>query len=396
MKIAIFSDSFYPELSGISDSIIALAKELAKFGNQINFYVPYYSAKNYQRAKLSEQELDLGENIKINRLFSFPYKSGTEQARLTVPSPWHWISVKDFGPDIIHTQLFFGVGLDAIISAKINNIPIVGTNHTAITEFVRYSPIKTEWFKKLSMKYAVWYYNHCNYVTAPSQSVFDEMDKYGFNQSHRVISNPINLDIFSPLLLNKKQEIKKEFGLSDATLVCAGRLAPEKNIDVLIRALSLVKRRFPAVSLILAGHGNAAEKLKNLAKTLNLGQSIKFLGTVDQLTLAKLYQASEIFVISSTSETQSMSLMQAMASGLPAVGVKARTLPEYINDQNGFLVEPNDYRAFAEKLIILLEDSILRKKLGQNASALVQKFSISNITKEWERIYNNVISMKNK
>lgn len=396
MKIAIFSDSFYPELSGISDSIIALAKELAKSGNQINFYVPYYSAKNYQRVKLSEQELDLGENIKINRLFSFPYRSGTEQARLAVPSPWHWISIKDFGPDIIHTQLFFGVGLDAIISAKINNIPIVGTNHTAITEFVRYSPIKTEWFKKLSIKYAVWYYNHCDYVTAPSQSVFDEMDKYGFNQSHRVISNPIDIDIFSPLLLNKKQEIKKEFGLSDATLVCAGRLAPEKNIDVLIRALSLVKRRFPTVSLILAGHGNAAEKLKNLAKTLNLGQSVKFLGTVDQLTLAKLFQASEIFVISSTSETQSMSLMQAMASGLPAVGVKARTLPEYINDQNGFLVEPNDYRAFAEKLIILLENSILRKKLGQNASAFVQKFSISNITKEWERIYNNVISMKNK
>lgn len=396
MKIAIFSDNFYPELSGISDSIIALAKELVKSGNQINFYVPYYSAKNYQKAKLPKRELDLGKNIKINRLFSFPCRSGTGQARLTVPSPWHWISIRDFGPDIIHTQLFFGIGLDALMSAKINHIPIVGTNHTAITEFVRYSPIKAEWFKKLSMKYAVWYYNHCDYATAPSQSVFDEMNKYGFSQSYRVISNPINLDIFSPLLLNKKQEIKKEFGLSDATLVCAGRLAPEKNIDVLIRALSLVKKRFPTVSLILAGHGNATDKLKELAKTLNLGQSVKFLGTVDQLTLAKLYQASEIFVISSTSETQSMSLIQAMASGLPAVGVKARALPEYINDQNGFLVEPNDCRAFAEKLIILLENSILRKKLGQNASAFAQKFSISNIAKEWERIYNNVISMKNK
>jgi len=396
MKIAIFSDSFYPELSGISDSIITLAKELVKSGNQINFYVPYYSAKNYQRAKLFKQELDLGENIKINRLFSFPYRSGTGQARLTVPCPRHWLSIRNFSPDIIHTQLFFGVGLDALISAKINNIPIVGTNHTAITEFVRYSPIKAEWFKKLSMKYAVWYYNHCDYVTAPSQSVFDEMNKYGFNRSHRVVSNPVNLDIFSQLLLNKKQEIKKEFGLSDATLVCAGRLAPEKNVDVIIQALVLVKKRFPNVMLILAGHGNAADKLKNLAKTLNLEQSIKFLGTVDQLTLAKLYQASEIFVISSTSETQSMSLIQAMASGLPAVGVKARALPEYINDHNGFLVEPNDYRAFAEKLIMLLENSILRKKLGQDASAFVQKFSTFNIAKEWERIYNNVISMKNK
>jgi len=393
MKIAIFSDNFYPELSGISDSIITLAKELVKSGNKINFYAPRYSAKDYKKAKFIQQELNLGENVKINRWFSFHYPSGTGQARLALPNPLHWASLKKFNPDIIHTQLFFGIGLDALISAKINRIPIVGTNHTAITEFVRYSPIKTEWFKKIIMKYVVWYYNHCDYVSAPSQSVFDEMEQFGFKRPHKVISNPINFDIFNSASLNyNMQKFKKESGLSGATLVCAGRLSPEKNIDVIIRALALVKQRFPEVILVLAGHGSAANGLKTLARKLGVEKSVKFLGTVDQLTLAGLYRASELFVISSTSETQSMTLIQAMACGLPAVGVRARALPEYINDQRGFLVEPNNHVAFAEKIMILLENSALRKKFGENAAIFVKRFSAPNIAKEWEIVYSEVIS----
>jgi len=123
-----------------------------------------------------------------------------------------------------------------------------------------------------------------------------------------------------------------------------------------------------------------------------VSKSVKFLGTVSQSALAKIYRSSELFVISSTSETQSMSLIQAMACGLPAIGVKARALPEYINGQNGFLVEPNDHVAFAEKIIFLFENSVFRKKLGDNASVFVQKFSASNIAKEWENIYNKTIS----
>ena len=193
MKIAIFSDTFYPEISGISDSVIALAKELSKKGHSIQFYVPRYSPANYKVVNLPPgHEPDLGERIKIHRLFSFPYPGATRQARFTIPLPWHWFE-RNFHPDVIHTQLFFGAGLDALIRSRLKKIPLVGTNHTAITEFLRYSPVRGKWIENLVSGYVNWYYGKCAYVTAPSESVFREMTPGGFPRPHRAISNPIDL-----------------------------------------------------------------------------------------------------------------------------------------------------------------------------------------------------------
>ncbi|MDO8669697.1 MAG: glycosyltransferase [Candidatus Buchananbacteria bacterium] len=393
MKIAFFSDNFYPELSGISDSIIALAKELAKRGHEINFYVPKYQPKDYNVANLPKQELDLGNNIKIHRLFSFPYPTATGQSRLVSPIFLSLFGIKKFSPDIIHSQLFFGVGLEALFSAKLNKIPLVGTNHTAITEFLHYSPIKAKWVQNLMLKYVVWYYNQCDYVSAPSQSVFTEMSELGFYRPHKAISNPIDLEIFSEKskIEGEAEEIKKKFQLSDNTIIYAGRLAAEKNIDVIIRAIAIVKEKIPTINFAIAGHGSALTFLKNLAKELFIEDRIKFLGTLDKETLAKVYRASKIFVITSTSETQSMTLMQAMGCRLPVIGVKARALPEYINHKNGFLIEINDHVALANKIIFLLKDDNMRKKLSTGSLDFVQQYSVKNIANQWEKIYQNLI-----
>mgnify|MGYP001566204929 CR=1 FL=1 len=113
MKIAIFSDNFYPELSGIADSIILLARELAKLNHEINFYVPNYQPKDYQALNLVNSELELGPKIKIKRLFSLPARFISDYSRIVIPMPWRWL-FNNFKPDIIHTQLFFGVGLEAL------------------------------------------------------------------------------------------------------------------------------------------------------------------------------------------------------------------------------------------------------------------------------------------
>src|SRR3989338_3162718 len=106
MKIAIFSDNFYPELSGISDSVILLARELAKLGHEICFYAPKYSAKNYKALNLTDQKLALGDKIKIKRLFSLPAPFISNNSRIVLPINF-WRLFSHFKPDIIHTQLFF-------------------------------------------------------------------------------------------------------------------------------------------------------------------------------------------------------------------------------------------------------------------------------------------------
>jgi glycosyltransferase involved in cell wall biosynthesis len=389
MRIAIFSDNFYPELSGISDSIIGLAKELAKRGHFINFYAPRYSPSDYEKVNLLFQEINLGKNIGITRFSSFHFGAGTGQARGVIPLPWRWRQVKKFKPDIIHTQLFFGVGLEALIAGKKLGVPLVGTNHTAVKEYLRYSPIKAGWFQNLVMRYVNWYYGKCILTTAPSRSVIEEMRQYGFRGESHVISNPIDTETFCPL--PNKNWLRKKFGFTDATVIHAGRLAAERNIDVIIKAMPDVLKKIPTAQLALVGRGVAEKDLELLAKKLGVANSVKFLGFLEKPALAEAYNASKIFVITSTSDTQSMVMMQAMASGLPIIGVKARALPEYINSKNGILIEPGDEKTLAKKIILLLKETALRKKLALGARNFANKFSAPEVAKEWEEIYGKVI-----
>ncbi len=395
MRIAIFSDNFYPELSGIADSIIALAKNLAARGHVVDFYVPDYTEKNYRALKLPHKEIVLGPNIHIHRFHSFPYKTDTGQGRLVIPIGLRATNIADSMPDIIHTQMFFGVGLEAIFAARFLKRPLVGTQHTAVKEFLKYSPIRSAWSDRLILAYVNWYYEQCDVVTAPSESVFTEMTSLGFRSKKSLaISNPIDINTFRPL--KEKSALKKKFGLGEHTLVYAGRMSDDKHPEILVRALAIAKKTVPDAMLAFAGKGAAEERLRSLAKELGIASSVKFLGFVDKPTLCEIYNASEVFGIASTSDTQSLVMMQAMASGIPVIGVNARALPEYINEANGFLVEPNDEKAFAEKLIYLLKNPNIAEKLGAGGRAYAEQFSEDAITTQWEAIYEKTIKDYNK
>ncbi len=405
MRIAFFSDNFYPELSGISDSVIALSKELAKRGHFIDCYVPSYPKEDYDDPT-HPREIDLGKNIKVHRFNSFPYKTGTGQGRFVIPDGFRTFTIFRSHPDVIHTQLFFGVGLEAIFAARILHKPVIGTNHTALKEFLKFSPFHQAWFNNGLLKYVNWYYERCELVTAPSQSVFDEMVALGFkNVKARVISNPIDTRMFRPLsrdaataeaATGEKTALKIKFGFNEHTIISAGRLSDDKNPDVLIKALPHIKKEIPDAMLVFAGRGSSEEALKKMARDLRLEDSVKFIGFVSKPTLDEAYNASEAFAIASTSDTQSLVMMQAMACGLPIVGVRALALPEYINDQNGFVVEPGDEKAIAEKLAYLLKNPKVAQTLGKGGRTYAEQFSEPAIASDWERIYTDVIESYNK
>ncbi len=392
MRIAIFSDNFYPELSGISDSIVALATELAAQGHFIHFYVPQYSAKNYARIGLTAHtELSLGPNIQITRLLSIPYSTGTGQGRAIVPTFLRSIAVKRFKPDIIHTQLFFTAGLEALIASRILGVPLIGTNHTAVKEFAHYSPIHTPAVERFLIRYVNWYYERCALVTAPSKSVIEEMNSFGFKGNTRVISNPIDTKMFSPVSSSRRTELKKEFGFSPFTVIHAGRLAVERNIDVIIKAVAAAAKKIPDMLLAFAGGGSDEKRLRALAESLGIEKSVKFLGVLPKPKLAEAYNAGEVFTITSTADTQSLVMMQAMACGLPVIGVRARALPEYINSENGILIEPGDEKALTEKILYYAEHADVRSKTGEGAAKYALQFSAPHIATEWEKIYGEEI-----
>ncbi len=392
MKIAIFSDNFYPELSGIADSIISLARCLAKRGHEVLFCAPRYSRKNYRLVNRPPGEPALGERVRVRRFASLPYPGPTGQSRLVLPTGLRWLWLKGFKPDLIHTQLFFGVGLEALVAARRLKVPLVGTSHTPMAEFVKYSPVRSPRVEKLVERYVNWYYGKCDFVTAPSQPILDEMKAGGFTGVCRALSNPIELESFSPAGPEQKAVLKKKLGLGDQVIFYAGRLAEEKRLEVILRAIALVKERNPLVVFVIAGLGDGRGKLEALAAELNLKNNIRFFGFLPARELVELYRASDVFSVTSTAETQCLSMMNAMACGLPVIGVRARALPEFINSENGFLIEVDDHRALAEKINLLLGDQPLREKLGRGGTEFVKRFAADHIAEEWEKIYTETIS----
>ncbi len=391
MKIAVFSDNFYPELSGISDSLVEIAGGLDYLGEQVDFYVPFYSAKDYAVSGLPYQEIQIGEHVCVHRLFSLPYPAPTKQGRMIIPFFTRVFSLWRKRPDIIHTHLFFGAGMEALVASFFLRRPLIGTSHTPLTEFLQYSPLRGEFFTRVALRFVSWYYNRCEFVTAPSQGILDEMRAHGFHRPSRVISNPIDLQHFFPATSEEYAAAKKAFNLSSFTILYTGRLAPEKHIDDIIRAVAFLQERIPEISLAITGHGEAEGDLQALAKELGVAERVRFFGTVSNEDHARIYRAADVFSIMSTAETQSLSMMKAMATRVPVIGARARGLAEYIHpDENGFLVEPGDVDTLAEKILFLYQHPEERQRLGDGGVATVKQFSSAAIALQWQALYREV------
>lgn len=385
MRIAIFADNFYPELSGIADSILTTGRELARRGHQVDFFVPAYSAKNFATGQVKQRELDLGPNITIHRLFSLPVPMPTLQGRLVFPNPLSgYFGAKDF--DIIHTHSFWGPGWSAYWLAKRLKIPLIGTNHTLIESF---SPLNNAWVKKMLAKYVIWFYRHCSLVSTPSTFLLNDMVAKGFDSTKIVaVSNPIDEEFFAEA--NRQQEIKSKYGLSPFTVLYVGRISPEKNVRSLVKAFSLFAKQTPDACLALIGQGTARLELKKLAVGSGLGDRIKFLGPYlgeNKPKLYDLFHAADVFVMPSTSETQSMCTLQAMSAGLPVLAARAGALPELIGNDKGLIFEPDSGNEITALLARLHQNPAERDRLGQRGKRFAEQFQPRTIADRWEKIY---------
>lgn len=382
MRIAYFSDNFYPELSGITDTIITTGKQLRKRGHQIAYIGPYYSPKDYTVAKRqppATKQDDTIDGMPIVRLPSFPIPSPTGQSRFAIPWGASFDFLTAFKPDLIHTQSPWAVGWEALRAAKRLGIPLVGTNHTAVEDFFPLGPVVRA--------YDAWYYNHCAFITTPYQTLIERMRQKGFSAPARAVANPAELTEFSPAAPEERARHKQSFGASGPVVLYAGRLGVEKRVDVVVRAIALLVKEFPDITLLVTGHGAAENSLKALAQTLGIESHVRFTGFLSRAALPGAYKAADVFAMLSTSDSQSIALMQAYTSGVPAVCARARGLPDYTPPEAGFLVEPGDHEAAAKQIRVLLNDHALRERMAAAAVRYAQRFSPERIATEWEEIY---------
>jgi 1,2-diacylglycerol 3-alpha-glucosyltransferase len=393
MKIAFFSDNFYPEISGISDSVITTGEELRTMGHEVLYVAARYSKKDYKPTLRYDKDNhvvhDSRRDLPVVRLPAPPLpNSPTGQSRFEIPLGFALPAMFKFKPDVIHTQSPHGLGLEALLASKILGVPLVGTEHTPVEEFAKYGGGKL--FGKAWLAWEVWYYNRCAYVTTPYQGLFDDMHSRGLRVEGRGQPNPVPF-ASSPSTHEQIADAKKELKIDGPMLFCSGRVAPEKKVDVVLRALAIAVKEFPTLTLLITGHGSAEPALKKLVAELGLEKNVRFLGFVDSGQLPTLYRAADAYVIMSTAETQSLSLMQAYASGTPALAARSRGLIDYTPEGCGFLIEPGNAQELADKMTLLLKDPALRERMGIEGAAFVAKLAPHIIAKEWEEIYKKAI-----
>jgi glycosyltransferase involved in cell wall biosynthesis len=411
MNIAIFSDNFYPEISGISDSIILLGKELSRRGHRVVFVAPRYSKKDYALSGgKSDDQSHIHENIIRLPAIRYPV-SPTGQSRIALPILSSLPALQKFKPDIIHSQSPFGVGLEALFISRILGVPLIGTNHTPVAEFMPPILRRLKWLESLTtaavLDYFSWYYNRCTFVSAPCTALLENMAHYGFRRAHitnHTVPNPIDLTVFMTTNgQSNKDSLKKRFGFSPHTVLYTGRLAPEKGVDTVIRAVALAHHDIPDIMFVATGHGNALNDLRRLSDKLGIADRVQFLGFVADDIYPLIYRASDIFAIMSTAETQSLSLMYAMAVGMPVIGARAWGLPEYIDEgkdsdgnkkADGFLLEPGDAEGLAKILVELFKNPARMAELGHNGTIAAQRFLPATIGDMWEDIFRKTIEKK--
>jgi 1,2-diacylglycerol 3-alpha-glucosyltransferase len=392
MRIAYFSDDFYPMISGIADTILITGRTLKNRGHEICYVAPRYSKHTYEitnRAYPQDPEREEVDGMRVARLPSVHLPmSPTGESRFAFSTGGSYAFLQEFKPDIIHIQSPYSLGAEARKMAKHFNVPLVGTNHTAIEDFF---PPGT---RAAMRRFDAWYYNHCDVISAPYQRLIDRMREVGFIKPGFAVANPAELSEFSPPESADRDERRRALGLEGPMLLAVGRLANEKRVDVTIRAMPRLVTAFPTLTLMLTGHGAAEESLKKLAQQLGVAKHVRFLGFLSRKALSHVYKAADAYVMMSTSDSQSLALMQGYATGVPAFCARARGLPDFTPADCGFLIEPGNHEELASKIELFLKDEALRTKMGAAAIAYSKNFAPEKIAQQWEEVYTNVIRAK--
>ncbi len=395
MNIAIFSDTFFPQINGVCFSIKNLSLELVKRGHKIIVFAP--SPGNID----SKQTI---EGIPTVYFSSFSLPSYKEYKIVLFAFEKAMKKAKEFQPDIVYCETPFMMGRLGKRIAKELNVPCVGTYHTLIPDFLMYLPLPI--IKKLSItKKIAWhitnnFYEKCAIVSTPSEAMKNELKKNGLRADIRAISNGIDLALFKQTKEGIEEFLKKNNIPKNAVkTVFFGRISFEKNIDILIKALKILNgRKEKRFVLLLVGNGPAAESLKKLAESLGQQENVFFTGALRDKALVSAVNAADFSVTASTIETQGLSILEGMACGLPAVAADYLAIPEAVKDNyNGFLFRAFDENDCAEKILRLAElEPKEMERFRENAKKTAAQHSMQSVAEQWEKVFAEAIEKTKK
>jgi len=386
MKIAFFTNCYKPLINGVVTSIVSLKDAYERKGHETYVFAPKV-----------EDYIDQEKNV-------FRYRSInlTSKVKYPLPIPLSFRAKKvitEFNPDIVHIHHPFLLSSQAIMYGKKLGIPKILTLHTQYEQYAYYVAPIPQIITQEAIKIIVSslaYKIDC--ITTPSESMKDLIKSYGIENRIEVIPNAIHLASFKEENELKRLEIKKKYNLKedDKIILYVGRIAWEKSIDKIIEALAIIKRKgISKVKFLLVGKGPAMDELRQLVQSLGVEEEVIFTGAVSNEEIQHYYKIAYLFTIASTSETFGIVIIEALASGIPVLAVRAPGAVDILtNGVDGWLTEDN-VAQFANALEKLIREPELRERLSQGTLKTSEKYSINVISERMLNLYREVIAMQN-
>lgn len=315
MRIAIFSETYLPDINGVATHIKLLKEGLENLGHEV--LVVTADAKS--RRHYTQGDVLHCPAIAAKKIYNYGLASPLSFKRLRI--------LRKFNPDIIHIHQEFGVGLSGALIAKVLRKPLVYTLHTMYDDYIYYvapQPI-VPIVRNISHGYFKLLAKNATALTGPSEKVAEYFRKVGVKTPVNVIPNPVELDIFRPDAIDqeKKHAFRERYQIpEDATVACfCGRLGKEKSLDTALDYWAKTVSPEDNLRYVIIGDGPDRDELKEQAKRLGIADQIIFTGKVPHDEVPPYYAGCDVYLTASLTEMHSISMLEAMATGLPVLTI---------------------------------------------------------------------------
>ena len=382
MRIAIFTDTYYPDINGVVSSIGILRNELMKHGHQVLIITT-----------IPPHGVQMNDDSSIIRMNGISLKSIYGYRMAGIYNNKIFKQIKEFNPDIIHTQTEYGVGLFGRLCGYKLNVPTVYTFHTNLYDYTYYvtkglqplDAIAKIIVKKLMKVYTT----HTTSLIVPSDKTASMMKSIGINKEINIVPTGLELERFKIHNEDHTKQIKEKYSLTNHfNLISLGRLAEEKSLDFIISAMPEIIKRNPDIRLFIIGDGPAKETLTQLTNDLKMDEYIRFAGCQSADVIPDFYYSGDLFVSASLTETQGLTFIEAMASSLPVLARYDSNLdPVIVEGKNGhFFYSKEEY---VDKVIELSHKDLTPYK--QHAVKHAQQFDSHTFYEGVMQVYDTSI-----
>ena len=384
-RVLIGTDTYPPDVNGAAYFTARLARGLTERGVEVHLLCPSPTGHPHVVER---------DGVVEHRLRSMP-SLAHESVRLALPAGvrGHLNRLLDrLRPDAVHIQNHFLVGRMLAGAAHDHGVPVVATNHFMPENL--FDHLRMPWsLRPYAARLAWWDLNRIlgrvEHVTTPTPTAARLLREQGFIHPVEAVSCGIDLDRFRPppegSVVAERLRLRARFGLPDRpTMLFVGRLDEEKRVDELVRAVA----RTSDVQLVLAGQGAHRERAEELARSEGVADRVRFLGFVAHGDLPDVYRCADVFTIAGIAELQSIATLEAMASGLPVVAADAMALPHLVEEgRNGYLYEPGDPDALADRVESVLTTERERPRMGAHSRLMASRHRLEDSLERFEHIY---------